>query len=51
LLSAAYLGNHEIGIVETQPEPPGPGQVQVQVAYAGICGSDLHVLHGDMDGP
>jgi (R,R)-butanediol dehydrogenase / meso-butanediol dehydrogenase / diacetyl reductase len=49
MLSAKYLGNHEIGIEETQPEPPRPGQVQIEVAYAGICGSDLHVLHGDMD--
>ena len=24
--------------------------MQIEVAYAGICGSDLHVLHRDMDG-
>jgi (R,R)-butanediol dehydrogenase / meso-butanediol dehydrogenase / diacetyl reductase len=50
VLAAKYLGNREIGIRETQPEPPRPGQVQIEVAYAGICGSDLHVLHGEMDG-
>lgn len=28
------------------PEPvPGPGEVVVDVAYAGICGSDLHGIH------
>ena len=30
--------------------PPGPGEVQVAVAYNGICGTDLHIFHGDMDG-
>ena len=49
MLTARYMGNREIGIHETEPEPPRPGQVQIDVAYAGICGSDLHVLHGDMD--
>lgn len=25
---------------------PGPGEVRVRIAASGICGSDLHVLHG-----
>lgn len=28
---------------------PGPGQVRVDVAYTGVCGTDLHIFHGDMD--
>ncbi|QJQ96016.1 MULTISPECIES: Zn-dependent oxidoreductase [Halomonadaceae] len=24
-----------------------PGEVLVRVAYAGICGSDMHIIHGD----
>lgn len=28
--------------------PPAAGEVQVEVAYAGICGTDLHILHGAM---
>lgn len=29
-----------------KPEPsPGPGQVKVAVTLAGICGSDLHIVH------
>ncbi|NLT41483.1 MAG: alcohol dehydrogenase catalytic domain-containing protein [Anaerolineae bacterium] len=31
------------------PEPhPGPGQVRIAVQAAGICGSDLHILHDDI---
>jgi L-iditol 2-dehydrogenase len=31
------------------PEPTaGPGQVRVAVHAAGICGSDLHILHSDI---
>ena len=30
---------------------PGPGQVLVEVKYAGICGSDLHIRHWDIQLP
>jgi (R,R)-butanediol dehydrogenase / meso-butanediol dehydrogenase / diacetyl reductase len=36
-------------VLEASPAPPAPGEVQVEVAYVGICGTDLHVLHGAMD--
>ncbi|MFC7846959.1 zinc-binding dehydrogenase [Arthrobacter sp. NPDC057388] len=49
MLTANYLGNREIGISETDVQPPAPGQVQIEVAYTGICGTDLHILHGSMD--
>lgn len=31
----------------TVPEP-AEGQVRITVAYCGVCGSDLHMLHGGM---
>jgi S-(hydroxymethyl)glutathione dehydrogenase/alcohol dehydrogenase len=31
---------------EIEVDPPGPGEVLVRVAASGICGSDLHILHG-----
>lgn len=32
--------------LEERPEPvPGPGWVSIAVRYAGICGTDLHILH------
>lgn len=34
------------------PEPfPGPDEVKVEVKAASICGSDLHILHGDIGIP
>lgn len=34
------------------PEPfPGPGEVKIKVEVAGICGSDLHILHGNIGIP
>ncbi|WP_027346587.1 (R,R)-butanediol dehydrogenase [Hamadaea tsunoensis] len=44
-----YTGTRSIGLVETDHVPPGPDEVQVLVAYTGICGTDLHILQGDMD--
>ena len=31
---------------DIEVDPPGPGEVLVRVAASGICGSDLHVVHG-----
>ena len=28
------------------PERPGPEEVLLKTARAGICGSDIHILHG-----
>jgi len=50
VLTARYTGARSIEISEQQPDPVGPGQVQIEVAYAGICGTDLHIFHGHMDG-
>ena len=33
-------------LVEVSVDAPGPGEVHVALAASGICGSDLHVLHG-----
>lgn len=49
MLSATYVGDRSIEISEVIAAPPGPGEVQIEVAYAGICGTDLHIFHGSMD--
>jgi threonine dehydrogenase-like Zn-dependent dehydrogenase len=37
-------------LLEDRPAPggPAPGQTVVRVEAVGICGSDLHLLHGDL---
>lgn len=47
--AARYVGNGAIDVTEAEPIEPGPGEVRIDVAYTGICGTDLHVLHGAMD--
>jgi len=47
--AAQYEGNGHIGVVEREAAEPGVGEVRIAVAYTGICGTDLHVLHGNMD--
>jgi (R,R)-butanediol dehydrogenase/meso-butanediol dehydrogenase/diacetyl reductase len=49
MLAAMYMGERTMAIEERDPEPLGPGEVRVSVAYVGICGTDLHIFHGDMD--
>lgn len=49
MLSASYVGDHTIEITETTPVAPAAGQVQIAVAYTGLCGTDLHIVHGSMD--
>jgi (R,R)-butanediol dehydrogenase / meso-butanediol dehydrogenase / diacetyl reductase len=47
--AATYVGAKTLTVIEKEPELPGRGQVQIDVAYTGICGTDLHIFHGDMD--
>ncbi|MEV4624038.1 alcohol dehydrogenase catalytic domain-containing protein [Asanoa sp. NPDC049573] len=47
--SALYTGDSTIVVEERPPVPPTAGEVQIDVAYTGICGTDLHILHGAMD--
>lgn len=44
--AAVWYGKHDVR-VENKEEPMiQPGKVKVKVAFAGICGSDLHAYHG-----
>jgi (R,R)-butanediol dehydrogenase/meso-butanediol dehydrogenase/diacetyl reductase len=49
LRAATYRGARRFTLDACRPTPPGPGEVEVAVAYAGICGTDLHVYAGHMD--
>jgi 2-desacetyl-2-hydroxyethyl bacteriochlorophyllide A dehydrogenase len=48
--AAYYMGNRRVEVHESAGVAPAPGMVQVEVAYTGICGTDLHIVHGAMDG-
>ena len=50
MLAAYYEGPGVVTVGEAVATPPGPGEAQIAVAYTGICGTDLHVLHGAMAG-
>jgi (R,R)-butanediol dehydrogenase / meso-butanediol dehydrogenase / diacetyl reductase len=49
MLTAAYTGSATIDVQEAEPAPPAAGEVRIRVAYVGLCGTDLHILHGNMD--
>ena len=47
--TAVYIGDHTVQTVEAEVASPGPDEVQVAVAFTGLCGTDLHIVHGNMD--
>ncbi|MEV2238316.1 alcohol dehydrogenase catalytic domain-containing protein [Micromonospora sp. NPDC049891] len=47
--AVVYRGARHLGVEEREPVAPGRGEVRISVAYTGICGTDLHIYHGDMD--
>lgn len=47
--AAVYAGPRALRLEPSVPEQPAPGHVRIDVAYTGICGTDLHIYHGDMD--
>ena len=38
---------HDYRVAEVEEPTAGAGEVLVRVAFAGICGSDMHIIHGD----
>lgn len=47
--AAFYNGNRTIQTGPCQAQPPAENQVQLRVSHCGICGTDLHLFHGNMD--
>jgi len=47
--SAEYVRGEGLVVVDTPDPRPGPGQVRLEISHVGICGTDLHLLHGAMD--
>jgi 2-desacetyl-2-hydroxyethyl bacteriochlorophyllide A dehydrogenase len=43
-----YIGPDQLELEEMAAPVPEPGESLVRVRYAGICGTDLHLWHGEM---
>ena len=51
MLKASYYNcDKTFTMGASAPVAPTSGDVMVKVAYCGLCGTDLHVYHGHMDG-
>ena len=48
-LAVLYTAARTLTTGPAETAPPGPGLVELAPAYVGICGTDLHIFHGDMD--
>jgi L-gulonate 5-dehydrogenase len=46
MIAVSVRQPHDLQLIETDPPQVGAGEVLVRVLRAGICGSDLHILHG-----
>lgn len=46
-----YKANSEVVVEDVDLQRPKQGEVLVRIAAAGVCHSDLHVLHGDLPAP
>lgn len=48
MLSASFHGIGDIRVEEVPKPQCGPGEALIKIAYAGICGSDLHIVRKGM---
>lgn len=48
--SVSYVGSGRVEVAEGSACAPAAGEVQLSVAFTGLCGTDMHIIHGAMDG-
>src|SRR3954469_16494459 len=48
-LAVRYTGARRLTTGPADSAAPGPGEVELAPEFVGICGTDLHIFHGDMD--
>ena len=46
MLAISVEKPHSLAVVEASSPAPEQSEVRVRVRRAGICGSDVHILHG-----
>lgn len=42
-----YHGPRQVSVDDLPLPVPGPKEVRIRVAYCGVCGTDVHIFHGD----
>ena len=47
--TASYVGDQKVQAGTAEPSSPARGEVRIAVAFTGLCGTDLHIVHGNMD--
>lgn len=47
--AAFYRGDKTFAVETASVKAPGVGEVSIRTAFCGICGTDMHVYHGNMD--
>ncbi|MCD7817539.1 MAG: zinc-dependent alcohol dehydrogenase family protein [Lachnospiraceae bacterium] len=45
--AAVYHGPHDMRVEQVPDKKPAEDEVLIQVKYCGICGTDIHIYHGD----
>lgn len=45
--AAVFYGKHDLRVMEMEKPIPKAGEVLVKVMACGICGTDVHIFHGD----
>src|SRR5665647_2206648 len=48
--SVSYIGSGRVDVAERSTGARAAGEVQLAVAFTGLCGTDMHIIHGSMDG-
>ncbi|MFE2971257.1 zinc-binding dehydrogenase [Streptomyces sp. NPDC059340] len=48
-LAVRYISARTLDTAPAESCAPGAGEVELAPAFVGICGTDLHIFHGDMD--
>ncbi len=49
MLAAQIEAPNKARVIEARQPVPGPDDVLIQVGAAGICGTDLHIFHGEYE--
>ena len=42
-----FLGNKSFEVRDVEPQQPGNDEIMIKVGACGICGTDVHIFHGE----